>query len=365
MDTSMASRRWLRLVLATGLVATLAGTGAALAAPAALAQTDDCTCVAPPPTEASISAETGAFEITTTAVSASEGAGFGGGTIYAPKSTECVYGGVVALPGLNQDETHIAWWGETIASHGFVVLIANGENKTEGPAQRVDDYKDALAYLIGSSPVAGRVDADSLAVMGHSFGAGAVLSLSEQDVPGLKAVIATGATGLTDPGSLDGYTKDKYPTLIIAAQYDELAPPALMGHRYYESIPDSTPKSYIELANTTHDVAISYHEMIGKAMVTWLGRFLDDDGRYDEFLWPVTDPDKVLARNLFVEPGTPAPTPEPCDEEPPTTTPAPQPSPEPQPAPQPGPAPAPGDGSGDGQVDEVPVGAPETGGGIR
>lgn len=334
----------------------------------AVASAQDCTpppCAettvrGPAPTEASIEAETGPFTTATADVSAQDGSGFGGGKIYYPTGTDCKFGGVVAIPGLNQTAESIAWWGPRVASQGFVVLIANAKAGTEGPAQRVADFKAALTYLTDSSSVKDQVDAGRLAAMGHSFGGGGALTLAEE-MPSLKAIIPTSPSGLTDPGSIDGYPKDTVPTLIVAMQNDELAPPAVMGKMYYNSIPAPTPKAYMEFAGAMHTLPTSPNTMIGKAMVSWLKRFVDADGRYDQFLWPLTDPDSKLSAYQFVKPATPAPSIPGCT---PTTSPTPAPAPAP-PTSTPRPttttatSPSPGD-----QVGTVPVGAPETGVGI-
>ncbi|SDI97012.1 Dienelactone hydrolase [Actinokineospora alba] len=311
------------------------------------------------PSEESIQAETGPYTTATVAVSAQEGSGFGGGTIYHPTGTDCTFGGVVAIAGLNQSAESIAWWGPRIASQGFVVLIANAKAGTEGPAQRVADFKAAFTYLTDASSVKDQVDAGRLAAMGHSFGGGAALTLAEQ-LPSLKAIIPTSPSGLTDPGSIDGYPKVTVPTLIVAMQNDELAPPAVMGKMYYNSIPAPTAKAYMEFAGAMHTVPTSPNTMIGKAMVSWLKRFVDADSRFDQFLWPLTDPDSKLSAYQFVKPAQPAPSIPGCE---PSPAPQPAPSPAPQPSPTPTTTRPTSPPSGDGQVGQVPVGAPETGGG--
>lgn len=345
-----------RCAAVAGLVAGLVGAGTSIAATPALAQSEDCTCTqrGEDPTEASIEAETGPFKTATVTISAEEGAGFGGGTIYHPsEETDCPFGALILMPGLNRTEESIAWYGPRIASQGFVVLVINGENVMEGPTQRVDDFEDSIKYLTGSSAVKDTVDADRIAIGGHSFGGGGALNYAKSH-PEIDAVIPLSPSNL---GSGTDFSAVTSPTVMVAMQNDELAPPPLFAKAYYDSIPGASGKAYLEFEGAAHELPLEPNTMIAKSVISWMKRFVDSDGRYDEFLWPVSDPDKELSANEFKKPTQPAPDSEECQE----PTPEPEPSPEPEPEPGDGGGDTPGDD--DGQVGEVPEGAPETGGG--
>lgn len=339
-----------RCAAAAGLVAGLVGAGTSIAATPALAQSEDCTCTqrGEDPTEASITAETGPYKTTKTAVSAQDGAGFGGGTIYYPsEQTDCPLGALILMPGLNRTEESIAWYGPRIASQGFVVFTINAEDTASWPPARVDDFEAAIKYLTGSSSVKDIIDAELIAIGGHSFGAGGAMQYAKSH-PELEGVIGLSPSNL---GSGTDFSAIKSPTLLLAMQNDELAPPPAFAKAYYDSIPGASGKEYLEFKGAMHELPLKPNTVIAKSMISWMKRFVDSDGRYDQFLWPVSDPDKELSANEFKKPTTPAPEPEDCQE--------PEPSPEPEPEPGDG-------GSGgddDDQVGEVPEGAPETGGG--
>ncbi len=56
---------------------------------------------------------------------------------------------------------------------------------------------------------------------------------------------------------------------------------------FYNSIPASAEKAYIELRGASHFAPNSTNTTIGKYSVAWLKRFVDQDTRYAQFLCPV------------------------------------------------------------------------------
>jgi hypothetical protein len=53
---------------------------------------------------------------------------------------------------------------------------------------------------------------------------------------------------------------------------------------FFNSIPAASEKAYLELAGASHFVPNSPNTTIAKYMIAWLKRFVDDDGRYEQFL---------------------------------------------------------------------------------
>jgi dienelactone hydrolase len=229
------------------------------------------------PTEASVTATTGEFAISSTTVPA--GNGFGGGTIYFPTlTTEGTYGAVAIAPGFTETQSAISWYGPRIASQGFVVITIDTNSTTELPPARGTELIAALNYLAKSSPVASEVDPDRLAVMGHSMGGGGALEAASQD-KALKAAVTLAAFDSTT-----NWSGNDTPTLVVGCQNDMVAPVAKHSLPFYNSI--TVQKAYLEISGGSHFCPNSPETTIAKYAISWLKRFLDDDPRFEQFLCP-------------------------------------------------------------------------------
>src|SRR3954466_3459611 len=143
----------------------------------------------PDPTIASLQATTGPYAVSQTTVADASTPGFGAATIYYPTTTsEGTFGGVAIAPGFTETQSAISWLGPRFASRGFVVITFNTNSSLDQPASRGTQLLAALDYLTGSSSVKTRVDASSLAVVGHSMGGGGTLE-ADKTRPSLKAAI--------------------------------------------------------------------------------------------------------------------------------------------------------------------------------
>lgn len=264
------------LLTAVGLTASATSAGAADA--------DNPYERGPAPTVASIEASRGSYAVSQTSVS-SLVSGFGGGTIYYPTSTaDGTFGGVAISPGYTARESSIAWLGPRLASQGFVVFTIDTNTVYDQPASRGDQLLAALDYLTQRSAVRDRVDADRLAVMGHSMGGGGSLEAAK-DRPSLKAAVPM------TPWNLDkSWPEVSTPTFIVGADADTIAPVVNHAEPFYASIPDSTPKAYLELNMATHFAPNLSNTTIAKYSISWLKRFVDDDRRYEQFLCPIPAP---------------------------------------------------------------------------
>ena len=76
------------------------------------------------------------------------------------------------------------------------------------------------------------------------------------------------------------------PTMIIGAQNDSVAPVASHSIPFYNSLPSTLPKAYLELSGASHFAPTSTNTTIGTYAVAWLKRFVDNDTRYSQFLCP-------------------------------------------------------------------------------
>ncbi|MBW8482129.1 alpha/beta hydrolase family protein [Actinomadura parmotrematis] len=261
--------------LALGLA--LTGLGAAPAAQAA----DNPYERGPAPTNASIEALRGSFATSSTVVLPGTVLGFGGGTIYYPTSTSAgTFGAIAMAPGFTAYQSSLSWLGPRLASQGFVVFIIDTLTTADQPNQRGDELEAALDYLTQRSTVRTRIDATRLGVMGHSMGGGGTLEAS-LDRPSLQAAIPMTPWDLNT-----NFSADRVPTLIIGAQADTIAPVLVHSIPFYNSIPASSEKAYLELAGQSHFAPNTANTTIAKYSIAWLKRYIDNDTRYDQFLCP-------------------------------------------------------------------------------
>jgi dienelactone hydrolase len=235
----------------------------------------------PDPTPASISAPTGPFA--TASVTVPRGNGFGGGVIYYPTATnEGTFGAIAISPGLNGTWPGIAWLGPRLASQGFVVFGIETNNLNDSPTSRGTQLLAALDYLTRTSSVRSRVDANRLAVAGHSMGGGGALDAALRR-PALKTAI--GNAPYLPSGNL---SNDRVPTLIYAMQNDTLVTPARLT-TMYNTIPATTEKAYIEIAGAGHNYIGQPSTTLARTMIPWMKIFLDNDTRFSQFLCPLSN----------------------------------------------------------------------------
>ncbi|MDK1474603.1 alpha/beta hydrolase [Streptomyces sp. 549] len=244
----------------------------------------------PAPTVASIEASRGPYAVSQTSVSSLRASGFGGGTIYYPTTTsDGTFGAVAISPGYTGTQSTISWLGPRLASQGFVVFTIDTNSTLDQPASRGRQLLAALDYLTGSSSVRTRVDATRLGVMGHSMGGGGSLEAAKSRTS-LKAAIP-----------LTGWHTDKTwpelrtPTMIIGADGDSVAPVSSHSKPFYQSLPSSLDRAYLELNNENHFAPISSNTTIAKYSISWLKRFIDRDTRYEQFLCPIPQPSRTIA----------------------------------------------------------------------
>jgi len=258
-------------------------TGVALAAPTGAAAQY---AKGPDPTEALLLA-TGPFATASVAVPTPV-TGFGGGVVHYPTDTsQGTYGAVVFAPGFLANSSHYSWLTQRIASHGFVVLAINTNGSLDNAASRGQQLLAARTWLLNSSSVTDRLDPSRIAVAGHSMGGGGSLEAANV-LAGLRAVVPMQPFN----SSWTNWNGITAPTLIIGSDGDTTAAVATHAIPFFQSIPGTTQKAYIELRNALHrepvNVAFDGAENPIHAMYTvvWLKRHVDDDLRYQQFLCP-------------------------------------------------------------------------------
>jgi predicted dienelactone hydrolase len=273
-------RRRGRFALAAAAVALLA-TGATVTGVATPASAANPFERGPAPTTSSIEASRGPYATATTTVSRVSVSGFGGGTIYYPTSTaDGTFGAVVIAPGFTARQSSIAWMGPRFASQGFVVMTIDTITTSDQPASRGDQLLAALDYLTQRSSVRTRIDANRLAVVGHSMGGGGTLEAAK-DRPSLQAAIPLTAWNLDK-----SWPEIQTPTLVVGAQNDTIASVRSHSEPFYNSLPSGLDKAYLELRGASHFSPNTSNTTIAKYSISWLKRFVDDDTRYTQFLCP-------------------------------------------------------------------------------
>ncbi|GAA2583081.1 alpha/beta hydrolase [Actinomadura fulvescens] len=245
----------------------------------------------PAPTEASITAGTGPFEVASVSVPGASGLGFGGGTIYHPKATgQGTFAPIVVTPGFIGPQFSIAWYGPRLASQGFVVMTISTNAPMDVPPDRAKQMLAALDYLTQKSAVKDRVDASRPGLMGHSMGGGGTIRAAAER-PEIKAAIPLAPW---DPdASLARPVKAN--TLIIGADMDFIAPVSMFSEPMYAELQSAPEKAYLELNNAGHVISyIAPNTTIAKYSIAWMKRFLDNDTRYDQFLCPPPKPSSAI-----------------------------------------------------------------------
>jgi dienelactone hydrolase len=235
----------------------------------------------PTPTNSSIEAVRGPFTTAQTSVSRLAASGFGGGDIYYPTDTSAgTYGAVVIAPGYTASKSSMAWLAPRLASQGFVVFNIDTLTTSDQPDSRGRQLLAAADYLTGRSSVRTRVDATRVAVVGHSMGGGGTLEASRSR-PSLQAAIPLTPWNLTK-----SWSGNTVPTLVVGADGDSVASVTTHAQPFYQSLPASPGKAYLELNNATHFAPNSANTTIAKYSIAWLKLFVDNDTRYRQFVCP-------------------------------------------------------------------------------
>ena len=226
--------------------------------------------------------------------------GFGGGTIYYPTSINEEMATISIAPGFTNTQSAIAWWGPILASHGFVAITINTNSRYDQPESRSRQLDSALSYLIAqsdtaNSAIAGLVDENRLATMGFSMGGGGALISASRNRLSASVPLAPWNSGGND------FNQIGVPTMVMACESDGTAPVNSHASPFYNSIPSTTDKAYLEINNGPHNCATGQasanRSLLSTYGLSWMKRHLDKDARYEQFL---CGPDHV-ANSLISE----------------------------------------------------------------
>ncbi|GAA0947361.1 alpha/beta hydrolase family protein [Actinocorallia libanotica] len=194
-----------------------------------------------------------------------------GTDVYYPSGATGELPVALMLQGAQVHRMHYARYAREIASHGFVVVVPNHKRllffdndyyaSQSQPAETVDWMDDENARA--GSPLQGRIDTDTLVLLGHSFGGATGLAIAE------STCVTPFCTGLTytmpsevKAGSFFG-TNNKLPGLGIFPEVDNRVPVQLVqgtadgvalpadAETTYGKIKDN-PKQIVRLAGANH-----------------------------------------------------------------------------------------------------------------
>jgi dienelactone hydrolase len=244
----------------------------------------------PAPTKAALEASKGPFEVDSFKISRTDAKafGYGGATVYFPKSGTQTFGIVSLTPGFLGFQAVYAPLAQRVASHGFVVVNLDPNNIFDFPDLRAKQMVGAIKQAIelaqgGKAPYAAVLDASRRAVMGHSMGGGGSLVAAEAD-PTLKAAVP-----ITPWYPSSNFSDVRVPTLIVACEKDIIAGNNTHSHAFYASLPATLPRGDVELKGADHLCPLSLAKAVdqtnvAKSAIAWLKRFVDEDTRYDALL---------------------------------------------------------------------------------
>lgn len=242
----------------------------------------------PDPTVSFLEASRGQYRVSTQNVSGLV-SGFGGGTIHYPSNASGTMAAIVVIPGFVSSESSIDWWGPKLASYGFVVLTIDTNTGFDQPPSRARQINNALDYLIDqntsrTSSVRGMIDTQRLGVIGWSMGGGGTIRVAGEGR--IRAAIPLAPWDTSNIPS----RQVAAPTLIFACESDTIARVRSHASPFYNNIPDSIDKAFVQLNNGNHYCANGgssfgrYDDVLGRMGVSWMKRFLDEDTRYSQFL---------------------------------------------------------------------------------
>jgi dienelactone hydrolase len=215
-----------------------------------------------------------------TATASSLGSPFGGGDIYYP-STAGTYGGIAVSPGFTAGASSMAWYGRRLATHGFVAIVIETDSRLDQPNDRASQLLAALDWLKSSSSpsaVRSRLDANRLAVSGHSMGGGGSIAASNSR-SSLRASVP-----LTPWHTQKSWPNNTVPQLVVGAQNDSVAPTATHAVALYNGIRSATPKMYVELRGASHFAPNTTDADISRMAVSWFKRWVDGNTAYNTYL---------------------------------------------------------------------------------
>jgi triacylglycerol lipase len=206
---------------------------------------------------------------------------YAGATIFFPTDLTGPVPGVAVVPGFT--ETQLTGWGDFLAAQGYITITVDTNDPLAPPENRAEALKAAIQTLKEEgarpdSPVYGRVG-DSFAIIGHSMGGGGALLVGNENPPDIKASIP-----LTPWRIGPGFPATRVPTLLLGGENDALVA-VVEVERFYNSIPQTTTKTWASFAGANHFVAnnpnlLGQPRVAGRFALAWIKMHVQNDARY-------------------------------------------------------------------------------------
>lgn len=242
----------------------------------------------PAPTNGSLLAD-GPYKVSSAKVASPNG--YGSATVYYPSEAKDGKFGLIGFaPGFISTPGYYTWMYTRLASHGFVVIAMGTKTIFDSPDPRGVQLAAALKQVTdlvnaGGVPYAAVTDTSRQAMMGHSAGGGGTLTASRDNTnPALKAAVPMNAASTSSD-----FSGIKVPTLILACEKDAIAPNKTFSAKYYPTLSTSIDRAYLEVAGADHLcptflAKADVQNTVGKTVISWLKRYVDEDRRYAPFI---------------------------------------------------------------------------------
>ena len=206
--------------------------------------------------------------------------------MYYPTDAPPPYAVIVFSPGFTATkEDYTNYYGAMIASHGMVILLTTPTSTSDQPRARGTDLEAAVAQIAKEnaregSPVKGKLAPDRICVTGHSMGGGGTLWAANTLGNKIRCAVPLQPY---QPGQ--SFASITAPTMIVAAQSDNIATVSSNAWPHYQSIPTTVAKYFVEFAGADHYLSTNRATSTSiaaqaKWMIPFYKAYLEDDPRY-------------------------------------------------------------------------------------
>lgn len=201
----------------------------------------------------------GSFTVRREIISARRISGFPGRLkVYLPLNAGAARPTILFLHGFSALPSFYDKAAENMASRGYAVALFDQVNILDPDFRRwVPAGSLALDALVAAnadagSPIFGELDAGRMGCVGHSYGSVTALGMSAVDAR-VKTVVmwAPGAVPF-DPFPRRAAAQATVPTLVLASQFDRVAPPSLVADPVWDNL-NQPERLFLEIKDASHN----------------------------------------------------------------------------------------------------------------
>jgi predicted dienelactone hydrolase len=197
-------------------------------------------------------------------------------------NTDERYPALSFAPGVGNTHNSYSWFGEHMASWGFVVIIWTPPDINAAYHQRRDGHLEAIEVLNDlhrGGKLRGRVGMDSIGLAGHSYGATGTLLAVPEDNRVRAGVALAGYVGEHYQEMLNAAQRTSVPVQLQSGTGDTLCP-ASESEEYFDML-GTVPKEVIIIEGADHEsfccVEDEYNDVVKKYMTAWFLNYLSND----------------------------------------------------------------------------------------